>query len=225
MTRTGAAARPTVDDHAETFVEWAQDHTRELSFGALAIVTIAAAAWLYGYSNRQNAARAEGLLAQAEATLSAQRTAEAQTLYERLVQGYEGTPSAGQALLRLGQVLYEQGKFEDGVRRLESGFGEYDDGPFATSIRRLAADGYAQLGQAAKAAELYASSAAKSSLEGERDELMAQAARAWADAGNKEEAVRIWRPMAEEPNHPLGNEARIRIGELTAAPAGSANSG
>jgi predicted negative regulator of RcsB-dependent stress response len=225
MTRTGEAARPTVEDHTESFVEWAQDHTRELSFGALAIVTIAAAAWLYGYSSRQNLARAEGLLAQAGATLGAQRTAEAQAQLERLVDGYEGTPPAGQGLLRLGQVLYEQGKFEDGVRRLEAGFADYDDGPFAASIRQLAAAGYEQLGQPAKAAELYSAAAGMSSLEAERDALLARSARAWANAGNEEEAIRIWTPMAEEPDHPLGNEARITIGELTAVPAGTATGG
>ena len=139
MTRTGEAARPTtVEDHTENFIDWSRDHARDLSFGALAILTIAAAAWLYGYSSRRNMVRAELMLNQAETSLSAQRLPEAQTQLQRLVQNYEGTPAAGQGLLRLGQVLFDQGKFAEGVSELEQAFGEYEDGPFAASVRQLA---------------------------------------------------------------------------------------
>jgi predicted negative regulator of RcsB-dependent stress response len=225
MTRTGEAARPQVEDDTEGFIDWARDHGRELSFAVLAIVTIAAAAWLYGYSVRRNVARAQMLLGQAEATMGAQRLPEAQTQLERLVQNFEGTPAAGQGLLRLAQLLYEQGKYEDGVRRLEGAFAEYDEGPFAAALRQLAGAGYEQMAQPARAAERYAEAARLTTLEGERDQLLGRAARAWADAGNKDEAIRLWKGMAERPDHPLGNEARIRLGELTATPATSAERG
>jgi tetratricopeptide (TPR) repeat protein len=221
MTRTGEAARPTVEDHTESFMEWAGDHARELSFGALAIVTIAAAMWLYGYSTRRNMIRAEVLLNQAETSLAAQRVPEAQTQLERLVRGYEGAPAAGQGLLRLSQVLFDQGKFDEGVKQLEGAFGEYEKGPFAVAVRQMAGAGYEQLGQPAKAAERYAEASAKSELNSERDELNARAARAWANAGKKDEAIRLWRAIAAKPGHPMANEARIRLGELTATPAGS----
>jgi predicted negative regulator of RcsB-dependent stress response len=219
MTRTGEAARPSLEDPSENFFEWLQTHTREVSLAALAIFAVALGAWLYGYFGRSKTAKAEGLLAQAETTLSAQRLPEAQAQLERLVQSYQGTPAAGQGLLRLAQVLYEQGKFQDGVARLEGAFGEHDSGPFAVSVRQLAAAGYEQLGQPADAAARYAEAAAKSTLAGERDGLNARAARAWADAGQKGEAVRIWKAILERPESPLANEARIRIGELTAVPA------
>ena len=222
MTRTGEAARPTVEDHTETFIDWSRDHARELSFGALAIITIAAAAWLYGYSSRRNMVRAELMLNQAETSLAAQRIPEAQTQLERLVQNYEGTPAAGQGLLRLVQVLYEQGKFAEGISQLERAFGEYEEGPFSAAVRHLAADGYDQLGQPAKAAELYGQAAGKTELEGERDQLRARAARAWAAAGNKAEAIRLWKEIAAKPSNAMANEARIRLGELTATPAGTA---
>ena len=221
MTRTGEAARPTVEDHTESFIDWSRDHARELSFGALAIITIAAAAWLYGYSSRRNMIRAELMLNQAETSLSAQRLPEAETTLQRLVQNYEGTPAAGQGLLRLAQVLFEQGKYAEGVTQLERSFGEYEEGPFAAAVRQLAAAGYDQLGQPAKAAERYAEAAAMTDLDGEQDQLRARAARAWAAAGNKDEAIRLWKEIAAKPSAAMANEARIRLGELTAAPAGT----
>ena len=92
-------------------------------------------------------------------------------------------------------------------------------------MRQLAAAGYEQLGQPGKAAERYSEAAAKTTLEGERDQLFAKAARAWAVAGKKDEAIRLWRQIAAKPGNPLENEARIRLGELTAAPAGGAPAG
>ena len=221
MTRTGAAARPTLEDHTEGFVDWSRDHVRELVLAALAIVTIAAAFWLYGYSTRRNRARAELLLNQAETSLAAQRIPEAQSQLERLVRGYEGSPAAGQGLLRLSQVLYDQGKYAEGISRLEAALGEFEDGPFAVAVRQLLAAGYEQMNEPAKAAERYGEAASRATFETERDQLIGRAARAWADAGNKEEAIRLWREIAAKPGHPMANEARIRIGELTAVPAGT----
>ena len=219
MTRTGEAARPSLEDPSESFVDWIQDHSREFAFAALAIVAVMLGLWLYAYFGRTKNERAEGLLAQAETTLSSQRLPEAQTQFERLVETYEGTPAAGQGLLRLAQVLYEQGKFQDGITRLEAAVEDYDDGPLAVSVRQLAAAGYEQLGRPADAAARYAQAAEKSTLAGERDNLNARAARAWADAGRKDEAVRLWKTIVDRPGTPLANEARIRIGELTAVPA------
>jgi predicted negative regulator of RcsB-dependent stress response len=221
MTRTGAAARPTLEDHTDGFFDWARDHLRELSFAALAIVTIIAAAWLYAFSTQRNRARAEILLNQAETSLAAQRVPEAQTQLERLVRGYKGSPAAGQGLLRLAQVLYDQGKYAEGISQLEAAFGEFEDGPFAVAVRQLSAAGYEQMNEHAKAAERYAEAAAKATFDSERDQLIGRSARAWADAGNKAEAIRLWREIAEKPGHPMANEARIRLGELTAVPAGT----
>ncbi len=203
-------------------MEWAQDHTRELTFGLLAIVVVAAAGWLYADSSRRNMVRAETLLNQAESSMGAQRVPEAQAQLERLVRGYEGTPAAGQGLLRLAQLLFDQAKYDEAVRQLEAAFGDYEDGPFAVSVRQMAAAGYEQMGQPAKAAERYIEAGAKSRLQNERDDLSARAARAWADAGRKDEAIRLWQPIAAKPGHPMANEARIRLGELTATPASGA---
>ncbi len=199
--------------------EWIQDHSREFSFAALAIVAVILGVWLYAYFGRSKNERAEALLAQAETSLSTQRLPEAQTQLERLVGSFEGTPAGAQGLLRLAQLLFDQGKYQDGIARLEGALDEYDTGPVAVSVRQLAAAGYEQLGRPADAASRYAQAAEKSSLTGERDGLNARAARAWADAGKKDEALKLWKAIQERPGSPLVNEARIRIGELSAVPA------
>jgi len=54
----------------------------------------------------------------------------------------------------------------------------------------------------------------------DRDGYLADAARAYRRAGNDAEAVRIWTGLAEDPLGALAAEARVRLGELTAKPAG-----
>ncbi len=49
----------------------------------------------------------------------------------------------------------------------------------------------------------------------------ADAARAYAAAGNSEAAKRIWTAMAADETSPLSGEARVRLGELTVKPIGS----
>lgn len=219
MTRTGAAARPTVEEQTESFIDWIRDHGRELSFAAIGIATVAAAAYLYGMSAKTKRENAVLALARAEQTLAAGRTPEAQTMLQELVRRYEGTPAGTQGALRLGQVLYDQGKYLEGVASLERTLSEYGSGPFEVPLRQLTAGGYEELGRPGDAAVRYLEAAEKASLEGERDELRARAARAFAAAGNKAEALRIWEALEGEES-PFANEARIRIGELKTAAAG-----
>ena len=221
MTRTGAAARPSVEEQTETFVEWARDHSREISLATIAIATIAGAAWLYGRSAETKAGRAAVALAQAEATIAAGRTTEAETELTALVSRYEGTPAGTQGALRLAQVLYDQGKHQEGISRLVAVLDDHGSGPMEVALKQMIAAGYEEAGQPAEAAARYLEAAADTRLEGESNSLKARAARAFALAGNKAEAIRLWEEVLGSGEGPLSNEARIRLGELRTVPAGS----
>jgi predicted negative regulator of RcsB-dependent stress response len=212
-------ARPTVEDQTETFIEWTREHTRELSFAVLAIATIAAAAYLYGLSAQTKAGNAAVALAQAERTLAAGQTEAGQAALEALVRRYAGTAAGTQGALRLAQVLYDQGKHQEGVTHLEATLEDHGSGPFEVSILKLIAAGYEELGRPADAANRYGQAASEVALEGERNELRARAARAYQAAGNEAEAIRIWEALAATEG-PLTNEARVRLGELKTSPAG-----
>ena len=220
MTRTGAAARPTVEEQTEGLIDWIRDHGRELSFAVIGIATIAAAAYLYGLSAKTKRGKASIALGTAEQTLAAGQTAEGQAALEQLVARYDGTPAGTQGVLRLAQVLYDQGKYQDGIVHLERALEDEGSGPFGVAMRQLAAAGYESLGRPADAAVRYLQAAEDATLEGERDELRARAARAFATAGNKAEAIRVWEALLAEEG-PFTNEARIRLGELRTAAAGS----
>ena len=60
---------------------------------------------------------------------------------------------------------------------------------------------------------------AKAPLEGEKDFLKGEAARAYTAAGKRADAAKIWAELSEKVDSPMANEAKIRLGEVSAAPA------
>jgi tetratricopeptide (TPR) repeat protein len=80
------------------------------------------------------------------------------------------------------------------------------------------AAGHEGAGRFADAAGRYRAAADLTRLEDERDIYLANAARAYQAAGNKAEAIQIWRRLADSEGTQAA-EARVRLGELTAEPA------
>jgi hypothetical protein len=89
---------------------------------------------------------------------------------------------------------------------------------FASGIETMKAAGYEGKEQFDKAAEHYLAAVAKATLSGEKDVLKGEAARALTSAGKKAEAQKLWEELAAKTDSPLAGEARVRLGELTAAP-------
>jgi tetratricopeptide (TPR) repeat protein len=80
------------------------------------------------------------------------------------------------------------------------------------------AAGYEGGGKFADAAGHYRRAAEITRLEDERDIYLASAARAYQAAGNKTEAIAIWRRLVDSEGT-QASEARVRLGELTVEPA------
>ena len=71
---------------------------------------------------------------------------------------------------------------------------------------------------AAAAAE-YLKASETTQLQSERESLKADAARAYVAAGKSDEALKLWRAMADDEASSLNAEAKLRVGELSAAVA------
>jgi hypothetical protein len=64
----------------------------------------------------------------------------------------------------------------------------------------------------------YEAAASAAGSNAARAVLQADAARAYEAAGQLEDARRIWTVMAQDDANPMAGEARVRLGELSAAP-------
>jgi predicted negative regulator of RcsB-dependent stress response len=203
-----------------TFYDWIQRNSRLLGIGAAIVVAAGIGYWFYLRSGEIKRANAERQLGQAKQSLTAGNPALAQNDLQRVASRYKGTPAGAQAAMLLAQLEYSQGKFAEGLKALEGYTSERAAGPNFAAIWSLTGDGQLAQGKSADAASAYQKAADATSLIGEKGMYLARAARAYQAAGRDAEARTIWERLASDPEMPVRSEANVRLGELTAKPAG-----
>ena len=221
MTKTAPTAppvRPQIDDRADTFFLWIQSHIRQVAIAGVVVVAMGLGVWLWRQSRVARERNASIDLLNAAQTIQSGNLALAQSDLERLVTRYEGTNAAAQAAFELAGIYYGQGQYDRGIALLQK-LAESSDDPLVKAMAENGAgSGYEGAGKFADAAGHYRRAAGLTRLEDERDSYLANAARAYQAAGNKAEAVAIWRQLIESEGTQAA-EARVRLGELAAEPA------
>ncbi|MEP6692047.1 MAG: tetratricopeptide repeat protein [Gemmatimonadaceae bacterium] len=217
MTRTGSAGRPDLEERTESFMEWATLHTREIGIGVAVVAVLALGAFFYGQTRQSRANNAERALAEAQQAFSSGNQALALSDLQRVVNRFTGTPAADQAALLLVQLMYDGGKYADGIAQLAKI--DRGDAFRDAAIESLTAIGFEQQGKFPEAAEHYRKASDRTPYPTDKASYLANAARALVSANNKAEAVKIWTQLASDPAGPMAAEARVRLGELEAKPA------
>lgn len=215
MTKTGAAARPDLEDRAEDLKEWALVHSKGLSIAAGAILVAVGLAWLYMKSQQAQAQNASAALVQAEQAIAAGNSALAQSDLERIVNRYGSTEAGRQAQLLLSQTYFDAGKYAEGIENLQKLIQAKPKFVEASAYNLMGA-GYEQQNKFDDAAGAYQKAASLAAGKSDRDSYLANAARALTAGGKTAEAVKIWSKLATDPTSPAAAEARVRLGELQA---------
>jgi predicted negative regulator of RcsB-dependent stress response len=222
MTRTGPPARPPADfdERAETVFSWIQDHTREVAVGTALLAAAGIGGWLYVQSRETREQRAYESLERAELAVNQRNFALGQSDLEKVARRFRNTAAGDQAVLRLSEVLYATGKYQQGIKELERIAKEADADLQSTAEAQIAA-GYEELRKFGEAADHYSRAAEKARFAADSAVFMAAAARAYTSAGNTAAARKIWAGLAQDENNPVAGEARVRLGELEARAARS----
>ena len=217
MTKTGAATtRPAFDDHAESVGDWARANAKPIGI-AVGVAALAVVVWLLANQWRnQRADAAEAALNRARQSYAQGNLPLAQTDLRRVITRFGGSSAGSQATMLLAQAYYEQGKPDSGLRVLNDGKASSLD---RASFEALKGAGYEQQKKYAEAAERYRAAAGLTEAKIAKDRYMADAARSLTAAGNKAEAANIWTALSKDNSSAFAAEARVRLGELTAAPA------
>jgi predicted negative regulator of RcsB-dependent stress response len=211
------AALPPDEDVTESFIEWMRANSKALSIGGMVVVAAAAIGLLWRASAEKKEVRASEALAAAQAVVQSGNVALAQSDLTAMIRRYGNTKAGMQARLVLTQVLFGQGKVEDGLRELEA-VGPKE--PYAASYHGLKGAGLEQTGKPAEAAAEYERAAAAAATDLAKASFQSDAARTFLAAGNRDAALRIWEAMAADDANPLAGEAKVRVGELKAKPIG-----
>jgi predicted negative regulator of RcsB-dependent stress response len=204
-----------------TFFDWIQANTKVVGIAAAIVVVGGLGYWFYLRSGEIKRANAERQLNQAKQSIGAGNAALAQTDLQRVATRYKGTAAGAQAAMLLAQMEYSQGRFAEGLKVLDEYKTASAAGSNLAAVLSLTADGLQAQDRSPEAAEAYQRAAEATDLPGEKSLYLARAGRALMAAGKNEEARALWQRLATDPDAlPVRNEAEVRLGELTARPAG-----
>lgn len=206
-------------DRSETAAEWLVLHKQRVIIGIVAIALLFGGAWFYRRSAQIKAGRAESAYFQARQAMASGNAPLALTDLRNVTTRYEGTAGAAQAALAIAQILYDEGKYREGIAELDKVAGSRPK-ELAASIHVLRAAGQEGLKQFDQAAAEYQVAAKVTRFPNDASAFRASAARALMAGGKPDAALAIWTELAAEPQGSMVSEARVRLGELTAKPAG-----
>jgi predicted negative regulator of RcsB-dependent stress response len=207
-------------DRAQTLLDWTRINAKALTIGAVVVVIAAAGFWFYQRSQEITAANAEAALTRARQSVQAGNAALAQSDLQSVYSRYGSTMAGVQAAMLLAQMNYDSGKYQDGISILQKIAGTRAASRSESTVRSLVGDGYAQMGKLTEAAKQYESAADATDFEMEKAFQHAKAARAYQSAGDTAKARQLWTALENDPaSQSMAPEARVRLGELTAAVA------
>ena len=198
---------------AETFIVY----QRPIMIGAILLAAGGIGGWLWIRSGQIREERAGASLQAAETAFISGNRGLAQTEFERLIARFPGTNSGTQASMLLAQLLYEQGKYAEGVTQLEAALRRSSD-VMEPGVLALIGAGQEGAGKPREASAAYGRAAESTRFAAERDQFKMDQARTLAAGGDRAGALAIYSEIGGREDSPFGGEARLRQGELAALP-------
>jgi predicted negative regulator of RcsB-dependent stress response len=209
----------TTEERTESIYDWFQLHTREAVWAGAVVAVLAIGGWFYLRSKELKETRAEKAYFDAQRSVSAGNLPLAESDLRKMIERYDGTPSAIEARLQLAQVLYDQGKYQQGVDELKPKEGSLDsDKNYGSSVHLVIAGGLEQLKKFKEAGAEYEDAAKAARFDSDRQRYLALAATAYANGGDTAKSAAIWTDLGKDSKGTVAGEARVRLGEMTAAP-------
>ncbi len=215
MTKTGGAARPLISADPDSLLDTFQAYRKQITTTAIVVAVVVGGAFIWKANTARRETQAEKAFFDAMALVS-QRDAKAPDALAKVAQRYSGTPGGIQAALLYAQAKFDDGKYADGQKILDE---VRSAGAFASGVEALKAAGYESEQKYDLAAQHYGKAVDKAELQGEKDFLKGEQARALAAAGKRADAAKLWAELADKPDSPMASEAKIRLGELSATTA------
>ena len=214
------AASASSEPKAESFLDWFHVNSRLVYVGAFVVAAAVGGAWYVSRAKAMKNANADRQLLTAKQSIASGNAQLAEADLRKVADRYEGTSSGTEAALLLGRLKLEKGDAQGAATYLRSVADGMKSGPSAAPARDLLGDAYAQLQRPADAAAEYERAAGLTTMPNEKAYLLTKAGHAYMAAGKTPEARRIWEGLAQQSDNPgVSSEARVRLGELSAAAA------
>jgi predicted negative regulator of RcsB-dependent stress response len=214
-------AKTTIGGREVDFTALWTTHRKSILGTVVALAVVAGGGWFWTASRTLKEERAEVAFSSAEQTFYSGNFQLAATELERVVGRYSGTKAGVRATMLLARTRFGEKRHADGVALLQEIVKAGAAKPYRAPLYSLIASGLENERKFAEAAAAYGQAAGSATTEFDTFLYEADQARALASAGQKAEALVIWRRHAAHESSPTSSEARLRIGELSASAAGS----
>jgi predicted negative regulator of RcsB-dependent stress response len=191
---------------------------REIAIGAIVLAAVAGGLLLWRMSVNQKSDRAERALTDATNALYQGNRPLAGTELQTVADRYRDTPAGIEGAMLLAQLDFEDARWPDGLKVLEALTGSSAISNFRAPVDGLMAGAYADTKRYDDAVKKYQAASDESEFQSTKDLYQADAARVLGMAGKKDAARKIWLDLASRPESPSVAEAKVRLGELDAAP-------
>lgn len=213
MTKTGDAARPILALEPESLVDTLQRYQRPIAIGAIVLLAAVGGIWMWRRSAEIKETRAAEAYASAEAAFGAGNPQLAQPELEKSVTRFRGTAGGTQSAMLLARILFDQGKYEDGLKALNDALGASPP-TLRASLHGLIASGLEASGKAGEAAAAYERAAGAASFREDQELFRMEAARNHLESGNLSAAKTLYEGIAARDDSPFLGEAKVRLGEI-----------
>jgi tetratricopeptide (TPR) repeat protein len=212
---TSGPTRTQVEPFFERAVVWGRSHKQLTSWiGVIVVVGLVLFVWNVS-SNRRSEEVASRELQGARFAYENQNMPLAASELARITENYSGTNAAQEGRLLLAQVRLLQGQPQQAVQVLQDFAGSAGKA-YRAQAYGLLAGAYENLGRFREAGEAYENGSAAAGLDFLKAQLLSDAGRAWATAGDTTRAVAAYRRIVDDfGKEGTATEARVRLGELT----------
>ena len=213
VTQPGATTQ--VEPFLERVLGWTRAHKQATSWISTVLIVAAGLLVWTASTTRRSEAVAGQQLQSARYAFDNQNLPLAASELARIIENYSNTNAAAQGRLLLAQVRLLQGQPQQAVELL----GDHTSSApaaFRAQAYGLLGAAYENLGRVREAAEAYQNGAERARMDFLKAQMLSDAGRAWAAAGDTAKAIAAYRLIVDQlPKEAAVTEAKVRLGELT----------
>jgi TolA-binding protein len=195
---------------------WYRDRNRQLAAIAGALVVAVLIGWFTVTSGRRKEEFAARSLNQARSAAEAGNLPLASSELQKLIQTYQGTDAAHEAVITLNQVRMVNGQSELAVVGLRDFLATKPAPEYAAPAYGLLGAALENAQRFADAAEAFRNAAQAADVDFLKARHLVNAARAFREGGKTEQAIAAYREIIQKyPKTSSFTEAQVRLAEMT----------
>ncbi|MCI0356133.1 MAG: tetratricopeptide repeat protein, partial [Acidobacteria bacterium] len=201
---------------ANPLKRWLPSQGQRVLAGAGLLVIIAAVAWFVVVGGKRKEIFAARSLEKARAAAESGNLPLASSEFQKLIQAYEGTDAAQDAVISLNQIRLISGQAELAVVGLRDFLNSEPKPQYIAPANGLLGAALENAKRPAEAAKAYQAASSAADVPYLKAEYLLQAARTHLAAGNRDAAITQLRTVVTSyKNTPVYTEAQVRLAELT----------